>query len=773
MRLRPSAWILNLRENVAAATNRHKQQQLPPRPVTKRVGPDDEAKQLQQHQEQEQEQEPEQEHCRRKRNPCNINHKVFDTPYPASSPSTSSRHQLLPACTTPSPRKSIASVVRKQLPAAPASGRQHQINLSPPVSIEFGCSDYRSLASFLGKQVDETAVLTPKAAHTSTSTAGSQLRSRGAVSRVRDYNPRKNRTRHPNLEMQYDIGCFVASRNQLASHSLADRWGCIKAGGSSREYKITRRNVRPDLSLRRAAPNINGAPSRVKNQVLLKKRKEISRNSKKDKHHATTPEVREDPSDCIECTSPCRSLSNWFDAVDDTVTVGVKLRGRRSLQSSPPASDDQLSIFTTSQADQLQGAKDIPAAAIGWSCSSSDSSDVSASSAAGELDHAAQDVRFVGREGIRTVASCRVCKHTNPEVDSELEIIPPSSRRNWNQVQQSFDKLVMTSSGARGAQSKTQDWSRRSSVDTFPVFQTSDARRSRDFGAAIGSAFVETPREITPKYYSCLDDSAVEEEDEEEEEVRAGASRLQLDHASTASGCSKLLEARRAAKRLANLEALTIARRKSAARQQLHDQELYSATHHNPAACCHAETSHEQSPSSILDYLDAESVQDDLRSPQKKYFPITAGQKLMTYKYKPDDDLQLYHEEAASRMEDPRHDQEELDMGAAVCAYNQLMQQQQQQLRGGGGRGVGFGAHVNGVVMKESVAMVKTSCNPYNDFKESMIEMIVEKDIRDSDDLEELLQCYLCLNGVQYHAVIVNVFTEVWRKLFDSDYPAT
>ncbi len=150
----------------------------------------------------------------------------------------------------------------------------------------------------------------------------------------------------------------------------------------------------------------------------------------------------------------------------------------------------------------------------------------------------------------------------------------------------------------------------------------------------------------------------------------------------------------------------------------------------------------------------------------------------MTYKYKPDDDLQLYHEEAASRMEDPRHDQEEHDMGAAVSAYNQLMQQQQQQqqqqqLRGGAGGGVGFGAHVNGVVMKESVAMVKTSCNPYNDFKESMIEMIVEKDIRDSDDLEELLQCYLCLNGVQYHAMIVNVFTEVWRKLFDSDYPVT
>ncbi|CAM5998800.1 unnamed protein product [Sphagnum balticum] len=46
---------------------------------------------------------------------------------------------------------------------------------------------------------------------------------------------------------------------------------------------------------------------------------------------------------------------------------------------------------------------------------------------------------------------------------------------------------------------------------------------------------------------------------------------------------------------------------------------------------------------------------------------------------------------------------------------------------------------LNGVV-KESVALVKSSYNPYNDFKESMIEMIVEKDIQESRDLEELLQ---------------------------------
>jgi uncharacterized protein (TIGR01568 family) len=47
-----------------------------------------------------------------------------------------------------------------------------------------------------------------------------------------------------------------------------------------------------------------------------------------------------------------------------------------------------------------------------------------------------------------------------------------------------------------------------------------------------------------------------------------------------------------------------------------------------------------------------------------------------------------------------------------------------------------------------------------------MIEMIVEKDVQETGDLEELLQCYLSLNEVEYHTVIVNVFTDVWRELF-------
>ena len=75
---------------------------------------------------------------------------------------------------------------------------------------------------------------------------------------------------------------------------------------------------------------------------------------------------------------------------------------------------------------------------------------------------------------------------------------------------------------------------------------------------------------------------------------------------------------------------------------------------------------------------------------------------------------------------------------------------------------------LNGVV-KESVALVKNSDNPYSDFKESMTEMILEKKIQESRDLEELLQCYLSLNCEYYHNVIVEVFTEVWREIFESN----
>lgn len=66
---------------------------------------------------------------------------------------------------------------------------------------------------------------------------------------------------------------------------------------------------------------------------------------------------------------------------------------------------------------------------------------------------------------------------------------------------------------------------------------------------------------------------------------------------------------------------------------------------------------------------------------------------------------------------------------------------------------------------KESLAVMKYSSDPQRDFMESMIEMIIANNMRSSNDLEDLLACYLSLNSVNYHSVIVKVFKQVWLDL--------
>ncbi|XP_022768945.1 transcription repressor OFP7-like [Durio zibethinus] len=72
--------------------------------------------------------------------------------------------------------------------------------------------------------------------------------------------------------------------------------------------------------------------------------------------------------------------------------------------------------------------------------------------------------------------------------------------------------------------------------------------------------------------------------------------------------------------------------------------------------------------------------------------------------------------------------------------------------------------------VRGSVAVVKKSEDPYEDFKSSMLEMILEKQMFEPKDLEQLLQCFLSLNSRQYHGIIVEAFTEIWEALF-CDYP--
>nr|GME18106.1 transcription repressor OFP1 [Ipomoea batatas] len=65
----------------------------------------------------------------------------------------------------------------------------------------------------------------------------------------------------------------------------------------------------------------------------------------------------------------------------------------------------------------------------------------------------------------------------------------------------------------------------------------------------------------------------------------------------------------------------------------------------------------------------------------------------------------------------------------------------------------------------KNFAVVKTSRDPRRDFRESMVEMIVENNIRASKDLEDLLACYLSLNSDEYHDLIIKVFKQIWFDL--------
>lgn len=70
-----------------------------------------------------------------------------------------------------------------------------------------------------------------------------------------------------------------------------------------------------------------------------------------------------------------------------------------------------------------------------------------------------------------------------------------------------------------------------------------------------------------------------------------------------------------------------------------------------------------------------------------------------------------------------------------------------------------------GMFYTESFAIVKASFDPEKDFRESMMEMIMENNIRTSKDLEELLACYLSLNSNQYHDLIIKAFEQIWFNM--------
>ncbi|KAI3823358.1 hypothetical protein L1987_04793 [Smallanthus sonchifolius] len=70
-----------------------------------------------------------------------------------------------------------------------------------------------------------------------------------------------------------------------------------------------------------------------------------------------------------------------------------------------------------------------------------------------------------------------------------------------------------------------------------------------------------------------------------------------------------------------------------------------------------------------------------------------------------------------------------------------------------------------GKIGGNSLAVEKDSDDPYVDFRESMLQMIMEKEIYGRDDLRELLNCFLQLNSPYYHGIIIRAFTEIWNNV--------
>ncbi|KAL6990719.1 hypothetical protein U1Q18_008838 [Sarracenia purpurea var. burkii] len=64
------------------------------------------------------------------------------------------------------------------------------------------------------------------------------------------------------------------------------------------------------------------------------------------------------------------------------------------------------------------------------------------------------------------------------------------------------------------------------------------------------------------------------------------------------------------------------------------------------------------------------------------------------------------------------------------------------------------------------VAMEKSSYDPKEDFRESIVEMIMANRIYEPKDLRRLLNCYVSMNSEEYQGIILEVFHEVCTHLF-------
>ncbi|XP_042471433.1 transcription repressor OFP8-like [Zingiber officinale] len=63
-------------------------------------------------------------------------------------------------------------------------------------------------------------------------------------------------------------------------------------------------------------------------------------------------------------------------------------------------------------------------------------------------------------------------------------------------------------------------------------------------------------------------------------------------------------------------------------------------------------------------------------------------------------------------------------------------------------------------------AVTKRSKDPYSDFRTSMVEMMMERQMFGAQELERLLHSYLALNSSHLHPLILQAFSDIWLLLF-------
>ncbi|CAJ2660229.1 unnamed protein product [Trifolium pratense] len=76
----------------------------------------------------------------------------------------------------------------------------------------------------------------------------------------------------------------------------------------------------------------------------------------------------------------------------------------------------------------------------------------------------------------------------------------------------------------------------------------------------------------------------------------------------------------------------------------------------------------------------------------------------------------------------------------------------------------------SGTKLIDSIAVEKDSHDPYEDFRNSIVQMILEREIYLERDLEELLECFLQLNAKCHQQVIVRAFMEICEEIFPKKF---